>query len=94
MYLSTYLESRNLLKYVLRIHEQNMYLSTYLESMSQSRNIRCGLDASGMEKVLLYQKYGVYKILLKISDLKCRYQRFVAKTDVVKSEVYYINKLL
>ena len=43
--------------------------------MRQNRNIRCDLDASGIEKVSLsnmslYPKYGVYKILLEISGLK------------------------
>ena len=48
--------------------------------MRQSRNIRCDLDASGIESVVifkvslsnmsLYPKYGVYKILLEISGLK------------------------
>ena len=43
--------------------------------MRQSRNIRCDLDASGIEKVSLsnmslYPKYCVYKILLEISGLK------------------------
>ena len=43
--------------------------------MRQSRNIRCDLHTSGIEKVSLsnmplYPKYGVYKILLEISGLK------------------------
>ena len=43
--------------------------------MRQSRNIRCDLDVSAIEKVSLsnmslYPKYGVYKIVLEISGLK------------------------